>query len=331
MDNNQSENNVIGQKDTCFAVINRDEKVVRNSSSGGVFYALAQSVIQKGGVVFGAAFDENLKLKHTFAQNMQQVEKLMRSKYVQSDLTGCFERVKDFLQNERYVLFCGTPCECNGLKAYLKRDYEKLLIVDFICHGTPSPKIFEKYVKELEKKYKSEIVDYNFRDKVDGWEYSTTIQLKDGKKYSTPAWQDSYMRLFLSNISLMKGCYSCIHKGENRSSDITMGDFWGVKENYPEFYDKNGVSLVIVNTKKGFDTLDGIKGVVKCNAVDKEKALQNNSCYYESAKENKNREEFFKNLDKITIEKADKKYLKTPLTKRLRSFLGKVKRKLFKK
>ena len=178
------------------------------------------------------------------------------SKYVQSDLKGIFSQVKDDLQNERYVLFTGTPCQVAGLNNYLiksKVNMSKLLTTDIICHGTPSPKIFHDYILFLEMKSKSKLINYNFRSKVNGWKHTEEAVFKNGKReYNTVATQ-VYKKLFYSYLCLRPSCYQCKYTSYLRPADITIADYWGVENYFPEFTDNLGVSAVLLNNQKGKD------------------------------------------------------------------------------
>lgn len=239
-------------------------KIKENCSSGGVFYALAISILELGGVVFGAAFDSKWNVVHKRADNQKELQALLKSKYVQSDVAGVFSQVKNELNNNRWVLFSGTPCQVAGLKCFLKKDYERLLLIDVICHGVPSPKVWKKYL--LEKMTKTmqgyQIYNVDFRDKSDSWmDYKFSISYSKNSLYekdSVPHYKDPYMRLFLRNVILRPSCYKCHFRGLNYSSDITLGDFWGVDELIETKSDDKGVSAVIVRTKKGQEFISNV-------------------------------------------------------------------------
>ena len=158
-----------------YMAINKNKSELGNSASGGMFYILAKYMIEKKGVVFGVEYGENHKVQHNYYETLEECKKFQGSKYVRSDIGNYYEKVKEFLKQDRYVLFTGTPCQCNALKTYLNKDYEKLIICDIICHANPSQKVFDKYIKELEEKEKKKIKKINFRDKVNGWKNSNPI------------------------------------------------------------------------------------------------------------------------------------------------------------
>ena len=150
-----------------YAAINKDEDVRMRSSSGGMFHALAKWTIEQGGVVFGARFNDQWEVVHDYTETIEGIEPFMRSKYVQSRIGDTFKQAKQFLEAGRWVLYSGTPCQIGGLKAYLKKEYEKLLGVDLICHGVPSPGVWRAYLKEAIKG--DTLLGFNFRDKKNGW------------------------------------------------------------------------------------------------------------------------------------------------------------------
>lgn len=241
-----------------YAAINRNLKDRKNSSSGGVFSALAKNVLEKKGVVYGAAFDENLVLSHQRVDDEKDFPKLMGSKYVQSDLNDVFLRVKKDLTNGLVVLFSGTPCQVAGLKLFLKKDYEKLMTVDIVCHGTPSLKIFRVFVNELEKDLGLKVVDYKFRDKrVNGWSClnscSCVTENENGKKRDVfyNRIMNAYSEAFLTGDMNRECCYKCPYADRKRVGDFTLADYWRVYKIFPKIDYSNGVSMFAINTEKG--------------------------------------------------------------------------------
>lgn len=224
---------------------NKDNNVVKQSSSGGLFSLLAQYVIERHGVVFGAAFDENFNVEITYTEH--DFSKFLGSKYVQSDVKKTYSECKEFLEQGRLVLYTGTPCQIIGLKAFLKKDYDKLITADIICHGSPIKEIWQHYLKSFCK----EIDSVNFRDKNNGWsQYHLTIKFKDGTVFSENHNSNSYMKLFLENKILKESCYTC-KCCKNSKADITLGDAWGIHSSISEFRNDTGVNCVIIRTTKG--------------------------------------------------------------------------------
>lgn len=232
-----------------FVAVNPDEKIRRHSSSGGAFSALSEIILREGGTVFGAGFDKNFHVVHTKARTSDALENLRGSKYVQSQIGNVYRQVKRKLKSSS-VLFSGTPCQCAGLKNFLGKDFDNLLTVDIICHGVPSPALWEKYIAELG--YAHEITHVNFRSKIKGWSTShLKIDFADQGYYLRPVSQDTYGKLFLLGMIERPSCHECKFKFPNSKSDLTIGDAWGVQTFAPDMFDERGISLVIVHTDKG--------------------------------------------------------------------------------
>ena len=304
----------------CYVGYNKDEEVRLNSSSGGIFSLIANHILDQKGIVIGAAFNENNELKHIAIEKNKDLNKLMGSKYLQSDLNDIFKYIKENIK-ERKILFVGTPCQVGGLKAFIKNDYNNLICIDLVCHGVPSPKLFKKYIEELENE-NGNLLNYNFRDNSTGWDtYSNTATFKD-KTITEDRKQNKYMKLFLSDVALRQSCFNCNFKLGNKYSDITLGDFWGIKNHYPEMYNKSGVSAIIINTKQGEELFNNINKDIEYKECKLEEILSGNPSLKISGKEPKTRDNFFKEMDKLSISDLTKKYQKKI------SLLSKIKRKI---
>lgn len=230
-----------------YAAIHEDESIRLQSSSGGVFSALADWIIDRGGVVFGARFDEKWDVCHDWTNSRDGLQFFRGSKYVQSRIGTCYKQVKSFLMDNRWVLFTGTSCQIAGLKAFLKNDYDKLLTVDVICHGAPAPKAWRDYLKEIG----SGLSLVSFRSKNEGWtNYHFLFEKQDGVVSDQVFHKNIYMKGFLSNLYLRPSCSSCHFKSGRCQSDITLGDYWGIQNIHPEINDDKGVSAVILYTEK---------------------------------------------------------------------------------
>ncbi len=228
-----------------------DEDALFRSTSGGVFYELARLILSKNGVVFGCAYDENLVARHICVDNLEDIKKLQSSKYVQSNLAGTYSQVKEALTCNKAVLFCGTGCQVAGLKAFLGKNYENLYTADIVCHGVPSPKLFEKYLGWLENKTGEKVTYFNFRSKKGhGWQHYFQYDTKSKSKVTYGLF-DPYYNAFIKSKIIRESCYSCTFANPSRPADITLGDYWGIEKAHPEFYSSKGVSLVLVNTEKG--------------------------------------------------------------------------------
>lgn len=243
--------------DVCYAAINPNEKIRKESSSGGVFTAIASAVLKEGGVVFGARFDTDWSVMHDYTETHEGLAAFRGSKYLQSRIGNTFRQAENFLKAGRKVLFTGTPCQIAGLRRYLRKDYPNLLAMDFICHGVPSPLVWQQYLQEVRKKHSDiKINQIYFRDKTVGWKkYSLKInQIKKQEEIavlSEPFPQNIYMQGFLKDIYLRPSCYSCVAKSMKSGSDLTIGDFWGIHQKMPEWDDDRGTSCVLIQTEKG--------------------------------------------------------------------------------
>lgn len=315
-----------------YAAKNRSEKDLLHSSSGGVFVMLARKILDMGGVVFGVAFTPDyLSVQHVPVEKESELPILMGSKYIQSRTGTSFQQVKTFLEGGRQVLFCGTGCQVLALKLFLRKEYENLITVDFICHGVPSPKVWRQYLQEITSEGDA-ITNISFRDKRTGWSnFSFTIDYVKGhtheeKRITQPNDDDPYMWLFLNDYTLRPSCFGCPAKGGKSRSDLTLGDYWGIEKAHPECFDERGVSSLIVNSTKGKEILEGLE-------LDKQNstlalATEENPTYYVPKEEPKElRLLFFQKWGsgEYTIEKLAKLFRKK---KDRKDFFLWIKRKL---
>lgn len=304
----------------CYVGFNKDDSEKVKSSSGAIFSLLADYILDNNGIVIGAAFDKENKLKHVAVESKRDLDKLKGSKYLQSDLNNIFTYIKEKVK-DRKILFVGTPCQVAGVKAVVNN--KNLLCVDLICHGVPSPKLFDKYIKELECKNNDSLLNYNFRDKSTGWDtYSNTASFKNNN-ITELSKDNKYMKLFLSDIALRESCYNCNFKVGNKYSDITLGDFWGVQNYYPEMYNKKGVSAIIINTELGKEVFNSIKNNIEYKSCKLDEIIVGNPSLKVSCKIPKNREQFFSELDSKSIDYLCSKYKKK--SSLIRRILSKVK------
>ena len=287
-----------------YGAIAKDRDLQIHSSSGGIFTLLSNTVIAEGGVVFGAVMTNDHKsAEHIAVYSGSDIAALRGAKYLQSDLSDCYSRAGELLHDGRTVLFSGTPCEIDGLKAFLGEENDNLLCVDMICHGVPSPQVWKKYCKEVEKKHNGRIKSVNFRLKKYSWE-KPRVDHK-GEKCKTVFHsknEDPFMRLFLRDYILRPSCYECTHKGISRKSDITLGDFWGVDKVAPGFSDGAGTSLVIVHTEKGMRYFDKIRGTARIVEVDPVKAVAYNGSAVKSAPKPQKADEFWSVYQDQTVD-----------------------------
>ena len=294
-----------------FAVKNKNLEEQKKSSSGGIFSVLARYVLKNNGVVYGAAFNENFKLEHIRIDKQESLYKLMGSKYLQSNTQNTFELVKKDLNDGVNVLYVGTPCQIAGLRSYLGKDYEDLLLVDLVCHGVPSQKLFDKYLTWLKKKNNSSIIEYEFRSKEkNSWGLNLKVKFESGKERYIPANLDPYYKTFLNGSTYRECCYNCKYAKIERVGDITIADYWGIEKEHPDFYDKNGVSAVIINTNAGFKAFENIKDEVEYRDTEIEKIIAKNKNLKEPTTRNNIRTEAYKNIDIKKFKKYSKQNLK---------------------
>lgn len=312
-----------------YVAYSRDSEIRQSSSSGGVFSELARTIIAKDGVVFGAVFDDAHHLVQKEATSQAELVALRGSKYVQSDTSGTFERVKHYLREEKTVLFCGTPCQIAGLKKYLNRDYEQLFLVDIICYGVASPKVWEMYIQHLEQQ-NGMAQTVNFRDKSHGWrKFSLSVQFENGQKCIVPMSQDVYLQLFVRNLSLRPSCYDCSFKGRERESDITIGDAWGIEHFCSACQDDGGATLALVHSIKGEQLFQRAENGLQYIALPaNNRALDYNVAMDRSVPLPKERAAFFSALNSpsASLKKLVKRYSKEPFVlavkKKVKGFLG---------
>ena len=305
----------------------RVQRYEQESSSGGVFSALAERTISDGGVVFGAAYDENMKLRHLKVNDMSMLGYLRGSKYVQSDMGGVYQQVKDELTDGRRVLFSGTPCQIAGLKNFLDKDYPELFTIDLACHGVPSPEVWSRYLREKGEN----LIHVNFRDKSAGWrKYHIAYAYKD-RIERVRFDRDPYMLLFLQNISLRPSCYDCAFRNGGNCSDVTLGDFWAVADVCPQMNDGRGVSAVIVNTRKGKSLVNELPQAIE---VKYEDAVRSNGGFFTIFEVPVARNDFFEGLDSTTdLIKYIRRFVRTKsfiseAYERLHTVLASIKRRI---
>lgn len=252
-----------------YAIKNKDKDIRFKSTSGGVFYEIAKSVILKKGIVYGCLIDDENKVKHSRAENIDSLNNFMGSKYVQSDLNDIFQMLVKDINEDKIVLFSGTPCQCYAIKRMLENkhcDLGKLILCDFLCHGVPSASFFKNWINFIEKKYKGKVECYKFRDKGKlknppdprGIRFNIVKNKKTKDIYNIDI-NDLFFDMFLGNYILRESCYSCNYIGFDRVSDFTLADYWGCENHYASFFDTNGISLLFVNTENGQNIYEMIK------------------------------------------------------------------------
>ncbi|MBQ6840346.1 MAG: polysaccharide pyruvyl transferase family protein [Oscillospiraceae bacterium] len=283
----------------CYAVMASDE-VRANSSSGGVFTIMAEWMLEKGGVVCGAAYtDDYYAVENIVVTDREQLHKLRGSKYVQSDAKLIYRQVKEYLDAGTPVLFTGTPCQVAAMNSYLGKPHELLYTMDLVCHGVPSPAVYEKFVKEQEALHGSKAVRVSFRDKdIVKWDVSTAIDFEDGQKYRKKRNECAYMKSFLKLLTLRKSCGQCPFAKMPRQGDMTIADFWDIDKYNPKYDDRKGTSMVLQNNTKGQEMLEVLwKRAKFCKTAPLDHAVKHNAQLKYSSLLHPRRERFYDLLD----------------------------------
>lgn len=292
----------VSHKTVAFAAKNNNNLERSHSASGGFFPVLAHYVLSQGGTVFGAAWNDDFSVGHISISEPDKLYMLQSAKYSQSYLYGSFQEIRHRLKAGKMVLFSGTPCQCAGLKSYLDVEYENLITVDLICHGMPSSKVWQYYIDRRSRLENNGVrpQKINLRSKVTGWShYSYSIEFDYGnqKKTYIPNGEDIFMKAFTGNICLRNSCSACQVKGVDRCTDFTLGDYWGIWDQYPHFDDNQGTSLVLIHSKKGQFILNQLKSQVTLLPVDLETSYIQNPSLIQSVCPHKEREAFLSQVN----------------------------------
>jgi len=307
-----------------YACWHEDITIRRLSSSGGVFSALAESILDSGGIVFGAAYDPNMHVRHIGINNKANLDVLRQSKYVQSEIGNVFQDVRKALIADLLVLFAGTPCQISGLHKYLQQDYSNLVTCDLICHGVPSPKVFTKYLKWIENSTRVRIESLNFRDKEKGWENSRTVAtLHTSIKHPLLGKYNSYYNGFVDGLYLRDCCYKCQFNGLPRQADLTLGDFWGIGNQIPFAKDhekRDGISVVLANSDAGQMLISKCQNICVIERPLQE-VVEANAPLISSASRPLSRDSFFKDLPIETWDVLVKRYLRVSFKRHIRIFV----------
>ena len=312
---------------------NRNQNERSQSTSGGIFPLFAEYVLDREGVIFGAAYDSDFSVRHIKVCERKDLSLLQGAKYVQSVIGTSFLEAKRELVSGRLVLFSGTPCQCAGLKLFLGKPYENLLTVDIICHGVPSPKVWQAYVDYRSQRENEGMRPFriNMRSKSSGWShygYSTEFDYGDGKISQIGNSYDLFMKAFVENICLRSSCSACKTKGVERCTDFTLGDYWGIWNQHPELDDNKGTSVVFVHSQKGQKILEQLSDKMDCLKVDIEDAYKENGSLVNSSLAHSDRDEFLEQITADNFEDLVKKYFpqenvqKSGLLQRIKRKLG---------
>lgn len=269
-----------------YAASSNNKSQTLKSASGGIFAALATYVLGQGGIVYGASMervDGEFKIQHVGITSIDKLPKLQGSKYIQSEIGNVFKEIRTYLKEGKTILFSGTPCQCAGLKGFLmEKTYPNLYIVDVICHGVPSQKMFNDYI-DYQFHDLNDISNFSFRDKSKGWELAGRIDYENGAKHKfVPAGTSSYYSLFLSGVIYRENCYSCKYACSHRPGDITIGDYWGIKREHPDlltngsFKLQDGISCIISNSPQGESLLKLVSEFIKTSPSTYDKVAHHN-------------------------------------------------------
>lgn len=314
-----------------YAAWNKNKKVRKNSSSGGIFTLLAEHVINDGGVVAGVCWGANNRPEHILIENLNDLYKLQGSKYVQSFTGNIYSEVKKKLLENKKVLFSGTPCQVCALQSFLKRKYDNIYYIDVICHGVPSQDIFDRYLEERVSENQSKINKIYFRYKNPYWDYSNVrIEFENGNIYMKKTIEDPYFNLFNIGYSLRESCHSCQYTNLHRYGDITLADFWGYKANSFKMrgYLK-GTSCIMINSKKGESMFNWIKQKIIFEKGDLDFVVKNQVSLSKSFNPiNNDVDKFWRDYeDGMSVEYLDKKYVTDPFVQPNLMWLRRIKYK----
>mgnify|MGYP005789187539 FL=1 len=321
----------INKETAAYAMKNCDESVRKSSTSGGIFFLLSEYVLGRGGIIWGAAYASGFSVRHIAVSDREGLSSLQGAKYVQSVIGTSFQEVKRELQKGRIVLFSGTPCQCAGLKSFLGKEYENLITVDMVCHGVPSPKVWQAYIDYRSQKENAgkRPVKINMRSKASGWShygYSTEFDYGNSKISRIQNSRDLFMKAFVGNICLRSSCSNCIAKGVDRCTDFTLGDYWGIWNQHPEFDDNKGTSVVFVHSQKGREILNQVRENIVCLEVDIKAAYRENGSVVNSSVMHIGRADFLKRVTADNFEEIVSQYFPEHIEKRM-GLLYSIKRK----
>ena len=308
-----------------IAAINKKMNVRWDSTSGGAFSALAETMYEQDGYVSGAIYNEDFSVRNYVSNNPEDLKKLRSSKYLQSKAEGVYKEIRDLLLKGKNVLACGTPCQMAALRSFLRKDYEKLVIVDFICRGVNSPKAYRKYLDSLERKYGGKVVYVKAKNKELGWRNLTRkVVFDNGMSYYGFGMIDDFRRGYHTNVYCRPSCYFCQYKGFPRMADITIADYWGIEKVDKNMDNNIGTSMILLNSQKGVNYFEKVKDKLEWEETMFEAILPGNPALIQPLKPAKiDRKKFFEDLDKETFEDVTKKYF--PLTEHHQRLKSKVK------
>lgn len=334
------QNEAEGQKDQecAYSARSKSREVLKQSSSGGMFFTFASELISQGYTVFGAAFDENLKLHSCRADTVESLKKLCKSKYLQSDAGGLYNEIDMLLRQGKKVFFAGTPCQCKALRLRFGNRSDHLLTVDFFCHGVPSQEFFDQCRAVYEKDHQCRVLSYEFRTKVNGGVTPHYFTLKTVSDRGERVRSDFYFKspfyaAFQSYINLRESCYNCRFASRKRYSDITIGDFHGIGKYDPDVNRFDGISMVILNTEKGKALWEQCAPLLDAKPMDPEQLIRDGQCFGGGTQRPQERDAFIRDYARMPFGKLLKKwfparkYLKQKIYYRLPDGIRKILKK----
>ena len=314
------------------AAWSKDEDIRLSSTSGGLFSEIAKGFMKdEDSFIVGAIYNKDFLVEHYITNKVEDLALLRQSKYIQSDKKQIFRRIKEKLDQDKKVLFVGAPCEVSGLYNFLRRPYNNLITVDFICLGTNAPKVYRKFLEMLKDKYNSKVKRVWFKNKTYGWNlFSTKVEFKNGKIYLKDRLHDYFMRGYIGKkkFYIRECCTQCQYKGFPRVSDISLGDFWGLGKKYPELDQDKGTSVVLINSRKGELLYNHIYDKIYSYDKDLGDAINGNPALMISPKLNEKIDDFYNDLDQISFDKLINKYCKVNFREKLRIMKSEIKKKL---
>ena len=298
-----------------YALRAKNAQLLNKSASGGAFAVMANYILQHGGVVFGAAYDDNMHVKHIKVSDQSDLWRLQNSKYVQSDTESTYKEVKTLLKNGVLVLYSGTPCQIAGLRSFLRKDFENLITMDIVCHGVPSPKIFAKYIKWQSNKLGEQVNYCNFRDKADGWGQSLVLKTAPSRRrLSIIGPSDPFYYNFLEGNLHRPCCYKCHYASSHRPADITVGDYWGIEREHKHFYNYKGVSLLMLNNWHALNFFQNFTDDFYIEESTFEKASRKNGNLRAASNVGPKRDTLYARIDDLSPEDYFEKELSVPRT-----------------
>ncbi|WP_449314394.1 Coenzyme F420 hydrogenase/dehydrogenase, beta subunit C-terminal domain [Rubneribacter sp.] len=317
-----------------YAAWSLNESIRYESTSGGVFSELALFWLSEGGVVCGAEYDDRHVVRHVVIDSVEGLERLRQSKYAQSEIGQCYREIKKRISEGERVLFCGAPCQCAGLVSVLGGKTENLMLVNFVCRGTNSPKVYASFLAWLERRFGSRVSRVWFKNKAYGWRrFSTRVEFENGLVYSEDKYHDLFIRGYIEqNLYMRDCCYSCEFRNPARTADITLADFWGVQLADKSNNTDLGTSMVMLNTSHGEDLFEKIKPHVFWEQKTMHEAFSGNACIVESPVPNPNRSYFLSHLDELPFGLLCAEcFVKGPLSERVKAVVKRVVKELLRK